>query len=109
MQHKDLKLEKWHKLSFAEQMANIGSEVGRAIKWQQKNKVKYSQKAFHRALELSSLTKSSLCMNQEFAKLKEICRMYELLVDFFAGDNIYQSSAESWNKYFHAFNYVARK
>jgi len=41
-------------------------------------------------------------------RLKEICRCRELLVDYFAYDNIYGSSDELWHNYFYAFAYLAR-
>ena len=43
--HKQLALGKWNKLSFFEQMANIGSEVERTINWRYK-KQNYFQKTF---------------------------------------------------------------
>ncbi len=41
--------------------------------------------------------------------LKELTRLREIMADFFFFDNIYKSTAESWQKYFYAFNYAARK
>ncbi len=55
-QHKQLASGKWEKLTFLEQMANIGSEVGRTITWKNKNRQEYSDRAFERALELLHLT-----------------------------------------------------
>jgi hypothetical protein len=55
-QHKNLAAGRWHQLSFLEQMANIGSEVERALNWRRKNNPTYSQRAFERALELIDLT-----------------------------------------------------
>jgi len=106
-QHKRLAAGKWYKLSLAEQMANIGAEVGRAINWKKKKKPEYSQLAFYRALELLSLTKSDPKYTHK-ASLKEICRLYECLVDYFDGDNIYGSSDKLWEKYFYGFNWAAR-
>jgi hypothetical protein len=106
MQHKDLDLDKWEKLTLVEQLANIGSEVERTIKWREKGNKDYSQQAFYRALELIDLT---LQTPLAYHRLKEIARVREALVDFFVGDNIYKSTSESWKKYFFAFNYAARK
>ena len=55
-QHKDLAAGRWGQLSFIEQMANIGSEVERALNWRIKKNTDYAQKAFERALELIDLT-----------------------------------------------------
>lgn len=104
-QHKELAGGKWRKLTLVEQMANIGSEVIRAIKWRNRKNVRYSRLAFERALELLDLT---LQDPKNRKRLKEIARTREALVDYFAFDNIYHTSAASWQKYFYSFNYAAR-
>lgn len=104
-QHKDLAGGRWFELTFPAQMANIGSEVIRAINWKNKNNHEYSQKAFERALELLSLT---IAGNKNKSRFKELTRLYEALVDYFAFDNEYKSSDKSWQNYFLAFNYLAR-
>jgi hypothetical protein len=103
-QHKELAAGRWGKLSLAEQMANIGSEIERTINWRNKNHPDYSQRAFFRAIELLDLTKAYV----KDAQLKEICRLKEVLVDYFMYDNQYGSTDESFQKYFLAFNYAAR-
>ena len=75
--HKELAAGRWQKFSFAEQMANIGSEVGRAISWKKKGNELYSGQAFERALELIDLT---LANTRNFPKLKELARTREALV-----------------------------
>ena len=62
-QHKNLAAGKWFEFSFFKQMANVGSEVERAIKWREKNK-EYSQSAFERCLELLDLTIEDKKINQ---------------------------------------------
>ena len=104
-QHKNLAGGKWFELSFPVQMANIGSEVSRAINWKNKNNPEYSQKAFERALELLSLTISD---EKNKKRLRELTRLNEVLVDYFAFNNEYKSSDQSWQNYFLAFNYMAR-
>ncbi|MDD5529283.1 MAG: hypothetical protein PHX21_04560 [bacterium] len=103
-QHKELASGKWQKLSFFEQMANIGSEVERTIKWNKKNS-EYSRQAYERALELLDLTISD---KNNLSRLKELVRLREVLVDYFQFDNIYQSTDKKWQNYFYAFNYAAR-
>lgn len=102
-QHKTLAQGRWYKFSFFEQMANIGSEVGRAIKWKKDKKQSYN--AFIRALELLDLTRKD---KKNKHRLKELCRLREVMVDYFYGDNIYGSSDELMNNYFYPFNYAAR-
>jgi len=97
--------ERWSSFSLFEQMANIGSEVGRAIKWKEKNNQAYSQLSFYRSLELLDLTIND---QKHRSHLKEITRLRECLVDYFAGNNIYGSSPDNWNRYFYPFNFAAR-
>lgn len=104
-QHQELTNGRWNKLSLEEQMANIGAEVGRAINWKKKGNEEYSKKAFYRALELVALTKKD---PKHLSHLKEITRLYEVLGDYFVGDNQYGSTEENWNSYFYPFNYAAR-
>lgn len=103
-QHKNLAEGGWFKLALVEQLANVGSEVHRAINWREKNK-EYSRKAFERALELLDITAAD---EKNRKRLKEIMRLREALADYFVFKNSYQSSDESWQKYFAAFNWAAR-
>lgn len=102
--HKELASGRWRELSLVEQMANIGSEVERAIKWRGK-KPGLSQSAFERGLELLWLTKGDF---KNRSRLRELTRLYEVLVDYFHGENRYGSSDELWQKYFRPFNWAAR-
>ena len=102
-QHKSLAEGRWQKLSFFEQMANIGSEVERAINWCEKNK-EYGRLASDRALELLDLTISD---TKNRKRLKELFRLREVLADYFYFDNVYKSTEQNWHNYFHAFNYAA--
>jgi len=105
-QHKDLASGRWSRMSFPEQMANIGSEVERALNWQAKNNDAYGRRAAERALELMDLTVEK---NKNFAYLKELTRAREAIVDYFFGTNQFASSDKLWKKYFHNFAYAARK
>lgn len=98
--------ERWQTFSIFEQMANIGAEVGRAIRWRTKQNKQMSQNAFYRGLELIDFTIDD---PQNRQSLKEILRMRELLVDYFYGENIYKSTNILWEKYFSPFNVAARK
>ena len=105
-QHKDLAAGRWSQLSFFEQMANIGSEVERALNWQVKNNSAYCRKAFERALELMDLSLDTI---SGFTRLKELARLREAIVDYFYGTNQFMSTEELWRKYFLHFTYAARK
>jgi hypothetical protein len=102
---KKLSEGRWFELEFCEQMANVGSEVGRAISWRSRD-AGNSSLAFDRALGLLDLT---IADARNRKRLREITRVREVLVDYFCYDNTYASSDELWNKYFLAFNYEARK
>lgn len=104
-QHKSLANGHWNELAMAQQLANVGSEVGRAISWQEKDKG-ISERAFFRALELMGLTVAD---PKNKHRLRELCRLREVMVDYFTGENIYNSSDEQWEKYFLPFNYFARR
>ncbi len=106
VQHKDLASGRWGRMPFVEQMANIGSEVERALNWQAKHNAAYSQKAYERALELVDLTLDSA---KGFSRLKELARLREAIVDYFSGTNQFVSSENSWRKYFSHFTYAARR
>jgi len=93
---------RWQKLSLVEQMANIGSEVSRTLKW--RNAADFAKKAFERALELFDLT---ITDPKNKHRLKEIIRARELFSDYIVGDNLYNSSDIQWQKYFYNFNYAS--
>jgi len=104
MMHKDLAAGRWFELSLVEQLANVGSDVIRTIKWKNKGNLDLSKKAFERALELLYLTVED---PKNRHRLKEILRTREALIDYFMFDNEHSSSDELWEKYFYAFNYAA--
>ena len=99
----DQTITTWNQRTTMEQMANIGAEIGRTIKWKHKEN-NYAQMAFFRALDLLQQTKSD---PKNRSKLNELCRLYELLVDWWLGNPVYQSDDQSWEKYFYSFNYAA--
>ncbi|NOY50095.1 MAG: hypothetical protein GXO88_05995 [Chlorobi bacterium] len=102
--HKELASGKWQELSLAAQMANVGSEIERSIKWKNKDKPERSRLAFFRALELMDFTIGD---KNNIDRLGELCRTREVLVDYFFSDNQYKSTDELWQKYFRAFTWKA--
>jgi hypothetical protein len=104
--HKNLAAGRWGRLSFVEQMANIGSEVERALDWQAKHKPDYARQAFERSLELIDLTLDGL---KGFARLKEVARLREALADYFFGENQFKFTDVSLRKYFLNFVFAARR
>ena len=104
-QHKELSQGRWKKLSFFEQMANIGSEVERAINWKNKNNAEYSRLAFERALELIDLT---IADEKNRKRLRELTRVRENFVDYFICGNNYSSSEKNWKNYSYSFAFASR-
>ena len=98
--------ERWFKFSLAEQLANIGSEVIRAINWKEKDREDYSKEAALRAIELIDLTVED---QKNRKRLKEVVRLRELLADFLWFDNQYNSTAESFKKYFLRFQLLCKQ
>ena len=109
MQHKNLVAGRWGELSFAEQMGNVGSEVGRAITRLTQGETVGKEKALERAFELMDLTIGDGRWALRAGRLKELARVRESLADFFYGSNEYATSSEDVNTYFYHFAYAARK
>ena len=104
VQHPSLAAGRWQTFSLMEQLANIGSEVERALNWLNKNNPEYSRLAFIRALELLDLT---IADPRHRRRLKEMTRLREVLLDFFLGQNEFRSTEKSWRNYFFSFAYAS--
>ena len=104
-QHRQLAAGRWKKLSFAEQMSNVGSEIERSINWRTKGRPDFGLRAFERALELLDLT---IADPGNRGRLRELSRVREALADYFAFDNEYRSTDEDWQRYFRFFLMAAR-
>ena len=103
-QHAELAAGRWQTFPLVEQLANVGSEVERALSWADKGNPSLSEKALGRALELLGLTIED---PRHLHRLKELTRLREALLDFFLGDNEFGSTPASWHGYFHAFGMAA--
>ena len=107
-QHRELASGRWWSLSIAEQLGNVGSEISRAARWSSREPQR-SEAALHRALELIDLTLDDPRHRISVERLREIARLREVVVDFFAGPNQYRSSAASLQKYLDAYAVAARR
>ncbi|TSC96801.1 MAG: hypothetical protein Athens101426_41 [Parcubacteria group bacterium Athens1014_26] len=103
--HQELAMGKWQQLSFCEQLANIGSEISRATRWQNKDQ-KIFEGAVDRALELFDLT---LDDPRWRGRLREIARAREVFLDAISGGKEYNSSLKDLERYFFSFAYCARQ
>jgi hypothetical protein len=106
-QHQDAASGRWWTLSLAEQFGNVGSEISRAIRWSTKNP-ETARAALYRGLELFDLMLDDPRHRASGARLREIARAREVVVDFFAGANEYHSTGPSLQKYFDQFALAAR-
>ena len=102
--HTELAGGRWQAFSLVEQLANVGSEIERAINWSRKDRPEYSANAFYRGLELLELT---IADPRHRHRLRELTRLREVLLDYFLGPNEFRSSDLSWHRYFHAFGTAA--
>ena len=98
-QHKNLE-ETWKNQSLTYQMANIGSEVSRAFKNQ--DKPTRFEGAFNRALELFDFSIDAARERQDTGALRELCRAREEFCDYFNG-NAYCSDPAKIQKYYDDF------
>ena len=108
LKHGDAIVERWCRLSLAQQLGNVGSEVSRALKWRSRNPT-IAQGAIDRALELIDLTLDDPRHRVSVARLREICRAREVLLDFLVGPNRYGSSEATLQRYFDVFAVAAAK
>ena len=103
--HKDLTPAHWFSFSLDRQLANVGTDVSRAIRWKAENNKENSRAAFERSLELLCLSISDPKYTP--STLKELCRLKELLTDYFIFDNQYKSDDTFFERYFYYFSYRA--
>lgn len=107
--HTEMSQGRWKTYSLFEQLGNIGSEVGRSLKWRASGDEPKATSAAYRALELFDFT---LDDHKHYAlpgRLREIARAREVFVDFFFADNGYHSTAQSLDTYFFNYAFAARQ
>lgn len=104
--HASLAAGRWQEMSLMEQLANIGSEVGRAVRAKSLGNYARLAPALDRCLELLDLT---LTDERWRGRRREVARARELVCDFLVGDNVYASTAESLDAYFLPFMVASRR
>ena len=92
-----------------EQMANIGSEVGRTRKWLEKGNVQVAERAYFRGLELVDATIKSgrINMPSRSCLLLELCRARDLYSESFLNRDL--DSMGYLEKYFGQFASAIRR
>jgi hypothetical protein len=99
---------RWQRLTLCEQMGHVGSEVGRALRWRTRNPA-IAQGALERAIELLDLTLDDPRHRLSVARLREIARTRETLLDFMVGQNVYNTTGAALQRYFDAFALAAAR
>ena len=97
--------ERWFTMTLAEQLGNIGSEVGRAAKWQNKDDNSFWG-AVTRALELFDLTQED---KRWKGRRTELDRAREVFADAVLGGHEYKSSLSDLENYFMPFALLAMR
>jgi hypothetical protein len=105
--HPELAAGRWRTLDLCEQLANVGSEVERAIRAREDGKAERFERALDRALELFDLTASD--ERWRGARLREILRARAEFVRLFFDPNCDPHSAAGLRRYFLAFAVLARR
>lgn len=105
--HAELAAGKWSVLTLAEQLANVGSEVERAIKARDAGESGRFENAFDRALELFDLTARDGRWRGH--RRREILRAREEFCRLFFDENVPKDSAQGLSKYFLQFAVLARR
>ena len=95
----------WEKMPLILQMANIGSEVSRSLKWAEKGNQVRADKAIDRTLELFDLTIES---HKTEPYLKEILIAREEFCDYFFGNNSWSTDPVKMQKYYDGFAMMHR-
>src|SRR5712692_6116009 len=93
-------------MSIAEQMANVGSEYERALRWKERGNASYFQQALNRMLELFDLTIADPRWRNH--RLKELCRVREIVRDQLCSERPEPWSLLDLRDYFLGFGILAR-
>ena len=105
--HANLAAGLWKSLSLVEQLANVGSEVERAIKAHEGGRAERRDAAVNRGLELFDLTAAD--DRWRGPKRREILRAREDFCALFWGDTDQPGAAASLSLYFLHFAVAARR
>ena len=98
---------RWSQLSLVEQLANVGSEVERAIRARERGQEPRLEHALARALELFDLTAAD--ERWRGPRRREVLRAREEFCRIFHGTDVPPGSARGLSSYFLAFAVAARR
>jgi hypothetical protein len=98
---------RWRQMTLMEQLANVGSEVERAIRAHESGRADRFDRALARALELFDLTAAD--PRWHGPRLREILRAREEFCRLFFDETVPAESADGLRRYFLAFAVAARR
>ena len=93
-------------MSLMEQLGNAGSEVSRALRAREQGLADRERSALNRFLDLMDMTIADPRLR---GRRKELCRVREIVCDYFVGENTVRSTPESLNRYFMPYAQAARR
>lgn len=82
------------------QLANVGSEVNRALSWKKRGNTQRTISFCNKAINFLEIMKTD---EKNRNRIGELNFCIEELKDFFLGDNIYGTTDETLMKYYDAF------
>lgn len=92
--------EKWFTLSIGEQISNIGSEVLRADRWKQRGNQERMKSFYDAAVDFLLLSRLD---PKNRARIGELDLCIDELADYFMGENKWNTTSETLEKYYNAF------
>ena len=87
---------KWQQLTFPQQMGNIGSELSRALNWENRDDPAGRDRALERALDLLDLT---LASHHQGGRLRELNRFREAVAAWYVHSREYANSPKLFVDY----------
>ena len=90
----------WYNMPVGMQLANVGSEVNRAITWKRKGDAQRSAGFCNKAIEYLEIMKTD---EKNRNRIGELNFCIEELKDYCLGENIYNTTDEMLKKYYDAF------
>ena len=88
---------RWQELSWAQQLGNIGSEIGRAGYWHSKNDLVTTQNCLVRVLELLDLSLDY--KHWTSTQVRELAIFREVVADWYSGEKQYNVPPEILEEY----------
>ena len=105
--HADLAAGRWQSLTLVEQLANVGSEVDRAIRAHEAGRTDRRDAAVDRGLELFDLTAAD--QRWRGPRRREVLRAREEFCALFWAEHDQPNAAASLSRYFLHFAAAARR